>query len=312
VIRIATRASALARWQADHVAALLRARDPSVEVAVVLVETLPDRRLDLPLWTLGGKGLFVKEVQAALLDGRADVAVHSGKDLPARTPDELVLAAVPERADARDVLVGSTVDGLGPGARVATGSVRRRAQLAWERPDLTFGGLRGNIATRLLRLDEGVADAIVMAAAAVERLELDLGDRPHEVLDARRMVPQVAQGALAVECRADDADLVAVLAHLDHTPSRRVVEAERAFLAALGGDCDLPAGAHATLPDGDDGPVEVEGLLASMDGHSLVRHRVRGAGSTADQDRAVGRAVAEHLLETAGGLLLDSTSTGTS
>lgn len=305
MIRIATRASALARWQADHVAELLRAGDPGLEVEAVVVETLPDRRLDLPLWALGGKGLFVKEVQAALLDGRADVAVHSAKDLPARTPDELVIGAVPERADARDVLVGATLAGLGPGARVATGSVRRRAQLAWVRPDLTFGGLRGNIATRLARLDEGVADAIVMAAAALERLGLDPGDRPHEVLDVRAMVPQVGQGALAVECRRADTEVVERLAAIDHRPSRRVVEAERAFLEALGGDCDLPAGAHATLPDGAEGSVEVEGVLASPAGHALVRHRERGSAASAAADRAAGRAVAEHLLATAGGLLLD-------
>lgn len=306
MIRIATRASALARWQADHVASALRAQDPGLEVELVLVETLPDRRLDLPLSELGGKGLFVKEVQAAVLDGRADVAVHSGKDLPARTPDELVVAAFPERADARDVLVGATLDGLGTGARVATGSARRRAQLAWARPDLVFAGLRGNIATRLTRLDEGVADAIVMAAAAIERLGLDLGGRQHQVLDEVTMLPQVAQGALAVECRSDDVDLVARLSLLDHTPTRRAVEAERAFLWTLGGDCDLPAGAHATLLPGADGTgdvVSVEGVLASLDGHTLVRHVEVAEDGSPEAGRAAGRSVAEHLLSTAGGVL---------
>lgn len=305
MIRIATRASALARWQAEHIAASLRADDPDLAVELVLVETLPDRRLDLPLSELGGKGLFVKEVQAAVLDGRADLAVHSGKDLPARTPDELVVAAFPERADARDVLVGSTLESLGTGARVATGSARRRVQLAWARPDLTFTGLRGNIATRLTRLDEGVADAIVMAAAALERLELDLGDRPHEVLDETTMLPQVAQGALAVECRGEDAELVSRLTHLDHAPTRRTVMAERAFLWALGGDCDLPAGAHATLPEGGDGPLTVEGMLASPDGHTLVRSTEVTATTSHEAGWNAGLAVAEHLLATAGHLLTD-------
>ena len=151
VIRAATRGSVLARWQTDHVAALLRAVDPDVEVEVVVVETLGDRRQDIPIWEMGGKGVFAKEVQAAVLDGRADIAVHSAKDLPSGSPDGLRIATVPERGDPRDVLVGSTLAGLAPGAMVATGSARRRAQLAWARPDLTFTGLRGNIDTRLAK-----------------------------------------------------------------------------------------------------------------------------------------------------------------
>ena len=274
-LRAATRGSALARWQTDHVAALLAGagarRGVEVEVEAVVVETVADARLDVPIWEMGGKGVFVKEVQAAVLDGRADLAVHSGKDLPAVGPDELVIGAVPERADARDVLVGSTLASLPVGATVATGSIRRRAQLAWLRPDLTFRGLRGNIATRLEKA-EGF-DAIVMAAAAVERLGLDLGDRPHEVLDPGVLLPQVAQGALAVECRSDDEVARSLLGDLDHGPSRRAVEAERGFLAELGGDCDLPAGAHATV-DGD--ALVLEGLLASPDGHTVLRERRRG------------------------------------
>jgi hydroxymethylbilane synthase len=296
-LRAATRGSALALWQTDHVSALLaaagRARGVEVTVEKVVVETVADARLDIPIWEMGGKGVFVKEIQAAVLDGRADLAVHSGKDLPALTPDELVLAAVPERADARDVLVGSTLDGLPVGGLVATGSVRRRSQLAWLRPDLTFTGLRGNIATRLAKASD--FDAIVMAAAAVERLGLDLADRVVEVLEPSVMLPQVAQGALAVECRTDDSRCRDLLAAIEHRPSRMAVDAERAFLAELGGDCDLPAGAHASI-DGD--VLSIEGLLASMDGHTVLRERRTAPVADAD---AVGRALARFLLDDAGG-----------
>ncbi len=299
-LRAATRGSALALWQTDHVAALLAVAGERVGLDVVVdrvvVETVADTRLDIPIWEMGGKGVFVKEVQAAVLDGRADIAVHSGKDLPALGPDELVVAAVPERADPRDVLVGSTFAALPVGGRVATGSVRRRAQLAWLRPDLTFSGLRGNIATRLAKADG--FDAIVMAAAAVERLALDLGDRAVEVLDPAVMLPQVAQGTLAVECRGDDGSAVELLAAIEHRASRMAFDAERAFLAELGGDCDLPAGAYATVA-GDD--VALEGLLASMDGHVVLRERRR---ATVDDGPAAGRAVARFLLDDAGGASL--------
>ncbi len=215
-----------------------------LQVESVVVETVADRRQDTEIWEMGGKGVFVKEVQAAVLDGRADLAVHSAKDLPAVGHPDLVMAAVPERADPRDVLIGATMRTLSPGATIATGSVRRRAQLAWIRPDLTFTGLRGNIATRLTRIPAG--GAIVMAAAAVDRLNIDLASVEHEVLPTSVMLPQVAQGALAVECRADDDGTVELLHAIEHPPSRRAVDAERAFLGELGGDCDLPAAAHAS------------------------------------------------------------------
>jgi hydroxymethylbilane synthase len=300
-LHAATRGSALARWQTDHVAALLAdALEATIEIEPVIVETTADKRLDIPLWEMGGKGVFVKEVQAAVLDGRARIAVHSGKDLPAETHPELVIAAVPHRADARDVLVGATFAGLPVGALVATGSVRRRAQLAWQRPDLTFQGLRGNIATRLERIPAG--GAIVMAAAALDRLGLHdaLAARrvPFEVLEPEVMLPQVAQGALAVECRRDDDDARALLAAIEHRASRRAFDAERAFLAALGGDCDLPAGAHAV--EGPDGSVVIEALLASLDGHTVLRR------SHAHPDpEAAGHEIAAALLAGGGRALLD-------
>lgn len=287
-LRAATRGSPLALWQTRHVSDLL-----SRPVEEVVVSTVGDRRTDVPIHSMGGKGVFVKEVQAAVLDGRADFAVHSGKDLPAETPDGLVLVAVPVRADARDALVGSAWADLPTGAHVATGSVRRRAQLAWHRPDLVFSELRGNIATRLGKLESGGFDAIVMAAAAIDRLGLDVAPTV-ERLDPEVMVPQVAQGALAIECRADDAAAIEALAGIEDAATRRVVDAERAFLSELGGDCDLPAGAHAVL--GADGSISMVGMLASLDGRELIQERRAG-----DEPDALGRAIARHLLDDAGG-----------
>jgi len=295
---VATRGSALARWQASRVAELVRVDHPEAEVELVVVETSGDRRLDVPIWELGGKGVFVKEVQAAVLDGRADVAVHSAKDLPAVTHEDLVIACVPTRADPRDALVGSTLDQLAPGALVATGSVRRRAQLANRRPDLTFAGLRGNIDTRLGRAGE--FGAIVMAAAALERL--DRTDQIAELLEPSVMLPQVGQGALAVECRRDDDALRALLGTFEHPASRLALEAERGFLAELGGDCDLPAAAHATV-SGRDQRVSVEGLIASLDGHVVLRHAAAGEVAP-DGPEQLGRQVARYLLDDAGGAAL--------
>jgi hydroxymethylbilane synthase len=288
VLRAATRASALARLQTDLVAAAL-----GDDVEAVVVQTTGDRRTDVPIWQMGGQGVFVKEVQAAVLDGRADFAVHSAKDLPSDSPDGLVIAAVPERDDPRDALVGSTLDGLPVGGRVATGSVRRRAQLAWARPDLTFAGLRGNVDTRLAKAVE--YDAIVVAAAALRRL-----GRTHaiaEVLDPSIVLPQVGQGALAVECRAEDDDVRRRLATIDHAPSRRALEAERSYLREIGEGCQLPVGALATVTG--DGRVMLTGMIASLDGHVLLRHRDEG-----DDGVEVGRAVARHLLDEGGATAL--------
>lgn len=295
MLRAATRGSALARWQTDHVAALLGG-----DVEAVIVQTEGDRRQDVPIEAIGGRGVFVKEVQAAVLDGRADFAVHSAKDLPSSPelqPEGLVLACVPERGDPRDALVGATLEGLAPGATVATGSVRRRVQLANLRSDLVFTGLRGNIETRLSKLGDGI-DAVVVAAAALQRLE-----RPEaataDVLAPGVMVPQVAQGALAIECRAGDERVLAALAALEHAPSRRAVDAERAFLAELGGGCDLPVGAHAVIDEAT-GDLVLTGLIASHDGTVVLRETVTGEGDPA----VLGRALARALLDDAGGRAL--------
>jgi hydroxymethylbilane synthase len=287
-LRAATRGSPLARWQAEHVASLLH--EP---VELVVVQTTGDRRTDVPIWELGGQGVFVKEVQAAVLDGRADFAVHSAKDLPSVATPGLTIAAVPTRDDPRDAMVGGRLDDLPVGAVIGTGSVRRRAQLAAYRPDLTFAGLRGNMDTRLAKAAE--FSAIVVAAAALSRL--GRLDEVAEVLDPGVMLPQIGQGALAVECRDDDPATAERLAAIQHGPSRAAVDAERAFLAELGGSCDLPVGALA-LAEGA-GRLTLTGLLSSLDGRVLLRH-------TATERDAVtlGRAVARHLLDDAGGAAL--------
>ena len=267
-LRVATRGSALARWQAERVVARLQDSLGDRGAELVVIETTGDQRADEPLHSIGGTGVFVKEVQAAVLAGQADVAVHSAKDLPAQSFPGLVLAAIPERADPRDALVGSTLADLPTGAVVATGSVRRRAQLAHLRPDLGFAELRGNIHTRLERA-AGFA-AIVVAAAALDRL--DLSSRIAERLDPAVMVPQVAQGALAVECRVDDQATIAQLQTINDPTAERAVVAERAFLAELGSGCSLPIGAYAQIEGAD---VVITGILSSYDGRVVYRETVR-------------------------------------
>ncbi len=287
-LRAATRGSALARWQTDHVAGLLvSAGSGAGPVEAVVVSTVGDRWPEAPVASMGGKGVFAAEVQAAVLDGRADIAVHSAKDLPARTPDGLALAAVPARADPRDALVGCALADLAPSARVATGSPRRRAQLAWLRPDLVFSDLRGNIETRLAKA--AGFDAIVVAAAALDRL--GLSPAVVDVLDPSVMLPQAGQGALAVECRAGDAAVLEALSAIEHRASRLAVDAERAFLAELDGDCTVPAGAYAVV--GADGRIDLTGLVASPDGRRVARERRSG-----DDPAELGRSVARLLLET--------------
>ncbi len=276
-LRIATRRSPLALWQARHVAALLSAAHPGLEVELVALETEGDRRLDVPIAEIGGKGVFAKEVQRAVLDGRADLAVHSAKDLPAVTVEGLVLASVPERGDARDALVGARLDELEPGALVATGSQRRRVQLAELRPDLAFADLRGNMASRLSKVPAG--GAIVVAAVALERL--GLGHRLAEVFTVESMIPQVGQGALALECRGEDRVVLGLLGEIEHSPSRRAVDAERAFLSELGGDCDLPAGAHARIAraaGSNGGDLTLDAVLAAGIEPGAAQARTREVG----------------------------------
>lgn len=240
-LRLATRGSRQALAQSNAIAASIRALGAR-DVDLVEISTVGDRTQsdNVPLHSIGGQGVFVKEVQRAVLDGRADLAVHSAKDLPSETAEGLVLAAFTERRSPNDVLIGSTLDDLAVGATVASGSVRRRAQLASVRPDLAFVELRGNIDSRLSKIPDG--GAIVMALAALEILELT--DRIDQVLDADAFVPAVGQGCVAVECRHDDVDTIAALDAIDHRDTRRRVEVERAFLGELGSGCSLPVAGH--------------------------------------------------------------------
>jgi hydroxymethylbilane synthase len=296
-LRAATRQSPLALWQSEHVRAALQTAHRGLQVELVPMTTAPDDDLTMTISDIGGKGAFAKEVQQAVLDGRADFAVHSAKDLPSATVPGLTLAAVPERGDARDVLVGSTLADLPVGATVATGSNRRRTQLQDLRPDLRFVELRGNIQRRVRTVgtETGSGEPIVaVVAAGAALLRQDMEDAIADWLPTYVMTPQVGQGALAVECRGDDDDTRALLAAIEHPPSRRQVDAERSFLVALGGDCDLPAGAHAVLED--DGVIALRAVVAALDGSRVERTIVRGTDPSAVGPAAVARLPVADLL----------------
>ncbi len=274
VLRIATRSSLQARTQAEYVGGLIE-KSSSDTVEYVYVDTQGDLNATTPLHQMGGQGVFVKEVQRAVLEGRADIAVHSAKDLPSQQAEGLVIAAIGERRSAHDALVGCTLKDLAQGATIATGSVRRRAQISRLRPDLQFVDLRGNIQTRLSKIPDG--GAIVMAVAAMEILGIT--DRIAEVLPLDVAVPMVGQGSVAVECRVDDETTAHVLAGIDHAASRRAVEAERAFLAELGAGCSLPVGAHLSsdgvfrafmASDDISDSVQLEGEIGDSDDHIVV------------------------------------------
>jgi hydroxymethylbilane synthase len=280
VLRLATRGSPQARTQAEVVAAALVAATGE-EVELVLVETTGDRRQDVPLHVIGGQGVFVKEVQQAVLDGRADVAVHSAKDLPAASHPALVIGAFTARRDPADGLIGRALADLAPGAPVATGSVRRRALLRAVRPDLEFRELRGNIATRLEKVPAG--GAIVMAVAALE--VLGLTSEVAERLDPARFVPAVGQGCVALEVRGDDAATVARVATVDDVATRHAVSVERSYLAELGTGCSLPLGAHST-------EGSLHAFLASGDGAGATAFldTVELRGGDADHELAAATA----------------------
>ena len=259
-MRIATRGSAQARTQAESVARALEAAHPGLVVELVFVDTVGDRRQDVPLHSIGGQGVFVKEVQRAVLDGRAHLAAHSAKDLPSTEELGLTIGAFCRRRNPADALVGATLQSLPVGATVATGAVRRRAQLFAVRPDLHFVELRGNIHTRLSKVPDG--GAIVMAVAALQILELT--DLVADELDPTQFVPAVGQGCVAVECASTDVVTLELLRAVDHPATRMAVETERAFLATLGSGCSLPVGAHAV-------DRELHGFLAEPDSGRFVR-----------------------------------------
>lgn len=294
-LRLATRGSEQARAQSEAIAAKIYERT-GARVELVLIETMGDLIRDRSIAEIGGRGVFVKEVQRAVLRGHADFAVHSAKDLPSSFHAEgLVLACVPARGDARDGIVGSTFAGLAYGATVATGSQRRQSQLAHRRPDLRFVGLRGNIPTRVAKADQPGIDASLVAVAGARWVGLE--DRLAECFSVDDMVPQIGQGALAIECRADDAETADVLALLQDPVSRRAVDAERAFLAHLGGGCELPVGAHATIDAV--GKIHITGVIASPEGRDYFRATRSG------DDSAVGAELAAFLLADGAARLLD-------
>ncbi len=294
-LKIATRKSPLALWQTEHVAARLRTTYPGIDVQLIPMSTRGDEVLDRSLSAVGGKGLFLKELELAMLRGDADCAVHSLKDVPMELDGPFVLPAILERADYADAFVSNRYDGIAalpPGARVGSSSLRRQAQLRALRPDLELVDLRGNVNTRLAKLDAGEYDAILLACAGLQRLGFD--SRIRARLDAPAWLPAPAQGAITVECRDDDAATQALFATLDHAPTRRCVEAERAMNRALHGSCQVPVAAFAQLCA--DGALHLAGLVGSVADGRAVRSEAVGQ----DVD-ALGKLVAQRLLDLGAG-----------
>jgi hydroxymethylbilane synthase len=296
MLTIGSRGSQLALWQANWIQTRLETMGERCQIEII--KTTGDKITDVALSQVGSKGLFTKEIEEALLAGAIDLAVHSLKDMPTDLPAGLTLAAIPEREDPRDALIGRALEDLAPGARVGTGSLRRTAQLRARRPDLQIEDIRGNVDTRLRKLDEGRYDAIVLASAGLRRLGLD--NRITEVFNPSVMCPAVGQGALAVETRDDGGEAFHIAKRLEHPPSRLAVTAERAVLAALGGGCQAPIGCHAYL-DGE--TLIVVAAVVSPDGAQVVRRRIHG--SIADPV-SVGRALAEQILSAGGKEILDA------
>jgi hydroxymethylbilane synthase len=298
IVRIATRRSPLAKWQANHVASILRTNEPGLDVRLHEVVTKGDKILDVPLADVGGKGLFVKEIEDALLAGDAEIAVHSMKDLPAVLADGLVVGAVPEREDPRDALCSprwKTLDKLPKGAKVGTSSLRRSAQLKAVRPDLDIQMVRGNVETRLRKASEGL-DAVVLAYAGLRRL--GLAEHATHVLSPEEMLPAVAQGALALEARGADAATMQRLARLEHPETRVRTEAERGFLARIEGGCQVPIAGHARV---EGGKVILRALVASLDGARIIRGE---RSAPLAEARRMGEALADELLAQGAGEIL--------
>ncbi len=290
---IATRESALALWQARHIEARLQALYPGVGTRLLGITTQGDRNLEVSLARIGGKGLFVKELEAAIEAGDADIAVHSMKDVPMDLPAGFAIAAVTEREDPRDAFVSNShpdLDSLPKGSRVGTSSLRRESQLRARFPQLRVEPLRGNVQTRLRKLDEGRYDAVILAAAGLKRL--GLGSRITQLLTPEQSLPAVGQGALGIECRANRADLVSLLRPLDHPETRWCVEAERALSHALAGSCQVPLGGYAQATEGR---VRLRGFVASPDGRQMVADEAQGLLEGSPE--ALGTLLADRLVD---------------
>jgi len=291
IFRIATRQSPLALWQARYVQQRLMAAHPGLRVELVPMVTKGDVILDTPLAKVGGKGLFVKELELAMLEDRADLAVHSMKDVPVAFPEGLGLVTICEREDPRDAFVSNhydSLDALPQGAIVGTSSLRRQSQISERRPDLAIRSLRGNVGTRLSKLDAGEYDAIILAAAGLKRLELE--SRIRQALPAEISLPAVGQGAVGIECRLDDSELINLLQALNHDDTAVCVKAERAMNTRLEGGCQVPIGSFALL-EGDQ--LWLRGLVGAPDGSVMVRGERRGPRAEAE---AMGISLAEELL----------------
>jgi hydroxymethylbilane synthase len=291
LIRIATRKSALALWQAKFVKAELEKYHANLTVELVPMSTQGDKILDTPLAKIGGKGLFVKELEVAILEGRADIAVHSMKDVPVDFPDGLELHTICEREDPRDAFVSNrykSIDELPSGAIVGTSSLRRQCQIKAQRPDLTIRDLRGNVNTRLAKLDAGQYDAIILAAAGLIRLQMS--ERITALMSAEQSLPANGQGAVGIECRSDDTLTKSLLAPLEHNETRIRVLAERAMNRKLQGGCQVPIGAYATV-NGD--TLTLDGLVGALDGSVILKHQL--TGNIADPEH-IGEQLAEQLL----------------
>jgi len=301
ILRIATRKSALALWQAEHVAAELRAAHPGLVVELVPMSTRGDEILDKPLATIGGKGLFLKELEVAMLEGRADLAVHSLKDVPAELEPGFTLPAILPRADAADAFVSNDYADLAAlplGARVGTSSLRRQAQLRAARPDLTLLDLRGNVGTRLSKLDAGHYDAILLACAGLERL--GLASRIRSLLTAPDWLPAPGQAAIAIEARSDQPAVLDLLSALDDAQTRLAVTAERSMNHALGGSCTVPVGAWCTVTERG---LHLRGMVGDVSSGRLLLAEAQADG---DQAEALGKRVAEALFEQGAGALLNA------
>jgi len=306
-VRVGTRGSALALWQARWVEQTLRERRPDVQVRLEVIKTTGDRILDAPLSKIGDKGLFTREIEHALLRNDIDCAVHSLKDLPTQLPAGLTIGAVSVREDVRDVFIPHPRNAVRKlldqphGATVATGSLRRRTQLLHARPDLSVVDIRGNLQTRLRKLEESSWAGMLLARAGVVRLGLE--ERIGEVLSTDVMLPAVGQGALAIEIRADDARLRALVASLHDEQTARATASERAFLARMEGGCQIPIGTHARLagPEGTTGMLVLDALVGSLDGATVVRGRHQGPSERAED---IGRELAEELLQRGAGEIL--------
>lgn len=298
-LKIATRQSPLALWQAEYIRARLQELHPDLTVELVKFVTQGDKILDTPLAKIGGKGLFVKELEAALLDGRADLAVHSMKDVPMALPEGLTLAVICEREDPLDAFVSNQFEkfaDLPQGAKVGTSSLRRKSQILKQRPDLQIIDLRGNVGTRLGKLDDGQYDAIILASAGLKRL--GLSERIRHCLTPDISLPAVGQGALGLECRAADNEVLALIQPLLHQETDVCVRAERAFNAYLEGGCQVPIAGYATLQNGQ---IHIEGRVGSADGQTLLCAELTDEASNAQQ---LGENLARNLLDQGAGELL--------